>query len=75
MKVWSATLELRHGPSFYGGQQWGILGNEQTLDPAISRVWQRPSMVGKYYNMQNNDLKCKEALTNLVPAVAVIQGG
>jgi len=68
-------LELRHGPSFYGGQQWGILGNERTLDPAISRVFQKPSTVARYYSMKNNDIKCKEALTNFVPAVAVIQKG
>ncbi|KAL8108849.1 hypothetical protein AgCh_025087 [Apium graveolens] len=33
-----ATLGLRHGPDFHGGQQWGILDNGRKPDPAISRV-------------------------------------
>jgi len=32
----TATLELRQGPSSMR-QQWGILGNERKLDPAIPR--------------------------------------
>ena len=32
---WSATLGLKKGPNFHGGQQWGILDNGRKLDPAI----------------------------------------
>ena len=32
----TATLELRHGPDFYGRQQWGILGNGRNPDLAMS---------------------------------------
>lgn len=75
MRVRPATLELKDGPTFHGGQQWGILGNEQVLDPATLRVFRRPFTVARYYSTDNYDVKCKEVLTNLVPAVAVIQGG
>jgi len=35
MEVCTATLKLKEGSSFHGGQQWGILGNGQKLDPVI----------------------------------------
>jgi len=38
---WSATSELRQGPSFYGGQQWRILGNGVTSDPVRIHAWWR----------------------------------
>jgi len=30
---WSATPELRYGPAFRGGLQWGIVGNGRKPDP------------------------------------------
>ena len=38
---WSATSELRQGPSFYGGQQWRILGNGGNSDPVRVHAWWR----------------------------------
>ncbi len=35
----TATLGLRQGPNFYGGQQWGILDNGRKPDPAIPHEW------------------------------------
>ena len=43
LRGWSATLGLRHGPDSYGRQQWGILDNGGNPDPAMPRVWRRPS--------------------------------
>jgi len=37
------------GPNFYGGQQWGILGNELIFDPAILYMMLRPQ-VENYYS-------------------------
>ncbi len=35
----TATLGLRQGPNFYGGQQWGILDNGRKPDPAMPHEW------------------------------------
>lgn len=35
MGVCSATLKLKEGSIFYGGQQWGILDNGRKSDPMI----------------------------------------
>ena len=81
LRGWSATLGLRHGPDSYGRQQWGILDNGRKPDPAMPRVWRRPSGC-KALSMGKNKFDLirrtlmvprEEAPANSVPAAAVIQ--
>jgi hypothetical protein len=74
MEVWSATLELRNDPNFYGGQQWGILSNERKLDSMISHIMEKQQL--KVITIVKIMIvTIKKSLQNFVPAAAVIQKG
>src|ERR671921_458041 len=79
----SATLGLRHGPDFYGRQQWGILPNGRKPEAATPRGGRRPSgckpLSGGTKPLgliaQRVTVPPEEAPANYVPAAAVIRRG
>lgn len=74
LRGWSTTLELKQGPSRFG-QQWGILDNEQTFDPAILYEWRQLIGCKILSSKMIMTLFEKEVPANLVPAAAVKREG
>jgi len=71
---WSATPELRYGPAFRGGLQWGIVGNGRKPDPVTFMKEEGFNCKLRVRYWKKWSFRIKSWL-KLVPAVAVRQEG